>query len=302
MRPYFSLGLWTLLVAVAACAPNTAVTGASVVCAYVVSTGDGVIEASAQDAGACPTAGLADGAPPTITVGDTGAQLVVTVTAPQGPWQAMVTATGAISLIDNSGDASATESLSQAFQSDGVSTQLVFPIVPVAPGGNASVQITVGTTVQTLSFVVAPEAVTASPTCIALASGTQARVVAWSDIPPPPPVVSFTDCGAVVEEAGSSVDAVVVDIGAYLVDCSTPEALDGGDASPVYPALAGGTVVLIAGTGGLEPTAATATTNADGTVYFELRGPAVVTQASAILTTAGGAELLVQVPEPDGDH
>jgi hypothetical protein len=262
----------------------------SSVCGYIDLGGAQFAGQTTNDAGTCPSDASAAAAPPILKVGASDVQFVVFVRAPAGPWTVSVTASGALSTVV--GEAGGSESAT--FTADGTSqTELLFPLLTVAPGGAATVQVDVGSTSETFAFEVNAAAPPGSPSCIDLEAGTEATALAWAVVPPPPPTVADGVEGGSTAEAGTAVGTLIVDVEATLVDCS-------GDAG--LPAYSFGTV-SVQGTGGLSPASPTSTADSRGNVVFQLSGPAVPALSdsiAAVLTTAGGGLRVVQVTKLAG--
>jgi hypothetical protein len=109
--------------------------------------------------------GLVPGAPGTLTLDADTPQLVLSVMAPQGPWQASVVASGALATVGG-------ETATVSFTSDGQSPSRVFvPLTVVVPVGEATVHVIVGDTSADFSFSVVPASDMAQRLCVASADG-----------------------------------------------------------------------------------------------------------------------------------
>ncbi|HYP98575.1 MAG TPA: hypothetical protein VER96_07875 [Polyangiaceae bacterium] len=122
---------------------------------------------------------------------------------------------------------------------------------------------------------------TSTPSCLELSG--EPEVLAWAELPAPvePPVDGGTS------DAATAPGHLTVNARVALVDCSIPNALK----------IFEGTVA-VQGTGGLVPTASSATADSAGRVVFELTGPALLDTATALLTTPNGGSLPVPVNKP----
>jgi hypothetical protein len=271
-----------------ACQPETTPSYAANLCGYLV-VGNATVTPQIQgNDGTCPaTFPSADGSA-TLTVNSVNPQFNVLVTAPAGPWQVSVATQGSLATLGAAADggsvavASATQDISGGTRQ----VPVAFPLSVLAQGGTATIQVEVGGTSQSFAFFAGPATPPSPTTCLKYAPGTTATRVAWSV--DPPPVTMTTDDNGTVVETTAMVGTLVVDLEATLYDCS-----GGGDGTPFAKG-----VVSVAGTGGLAPTAPTATADSMGTVTVELTGPAVPNMASAVLTTAAGGRLVASVSAP----
>lgn len=251
-----------------------------------VVTLDGGAEAGAKDATIADSTGgrlTMEPAPPPNSVSGTatGIQFVATVTTgTPGQWQLTATASGALAL-------PGAEGFSVGFSSSGAPVIIAIPLTIPGTPGLGSVEITVGDSTQDFLFAVEPATSPSLPTCIR-STDAGASLLSWV-VEPAPPLVRVADGGATVLVDGGGVGTLIVDVRDLLFSCD-----DGG------PAPLASASISIVGAGGLMPTLTPATSDPSGNVAYELRGPAVVDAATALLSIANGATTVVTVSRGTG--
>jgi hypothetical protein len=242
-------------------------------------------------------AGAVDASTTSVTAGASNVWFVAQVCTPEGTWQLGVSVDGALTST-STGTAAADAAPStamQSFSSDGVhAVQLVFGLTSAATTtGSATVRTTVGGVTQSFDYTVSAKP---QSTCITVPSSD---LLAWSVIPAPP--LFITDADTVIPDGAALVGQLTVDVRVQLSLCPA----DGGASDGSAPDCGatdnplGNKAVSVAGTGGLAPTSATFMTDFCGFGVYELRGPAVVDAATAVLTYQQGSAV-VTVPEVGG--
>jgi hypothetical protein len=227
---------------------------------------------------------------PTVPASATDVYFVALVTSPAGAWQLTATASGALATI---GEAYNFNYLGESSDSAPNGVQPIEVLVPLTIAndtGIGSVQVTVGDSTRDFLFHVAPPSSPPPIQCIQSAGGDAGpRTLAWAVDPASPVVVEGEGGPIVVKEAGA-VGTLVVDVEDQLINCA-----DGGGMKPLSSMSVG-----VAGTGGLAPTVTPVMSNPTGYVTYELRGPAVVDAATAVLSVSSGASTVVTVTAKTG--